>query len=227
MSRLLLPAGLVALALTAFTLAAQDPEAPRQTPTVPPRVGQKAVSPDKDLAPSKKAPLERNNAADKKAKRQRRSHVYLGVYTVPVEDLSNRTRKKMKLQSTDGVIVVDVMPDSPADEAGLKHGDVITHVNGKLVEDEEELSEDINKVGAGKQVKLTVIRDGDKREMKAELEESSGQEFAGGNHEEVIDEMMGICHMNVQRIEHLERKIERLEKRLAEMEKTRSVKDRE
>jgi membrane-associated protease RseP (regulator of RpoE activity) len=217
MSRFVLPAGMVALLLGAFTLAAQVREEPRQTPPAPAQAGHKDLKPDKDAA-GKKAPADIKKA-------HRRSRVYLGVFTVPVEDLSNRTRKKMKLQNTDGVIVVDVMPDSPAEEAGLRHGDVITHVNGKLIEDEEELSEDLNQIGPGKPVKLAVVRDGKKQEIKAELEEHPANEFpAGGVHEEEIDEIMGMCHHNAQRIEWLERKISRLERRLAEMEKSRSAK---
>jgi len=228
MSRFLVPAGLVALVLTAFTIAAQVRDDPRQAPPAPARAGQKAVSPDKDLAPSKKARADKDTPADKKAQRRReRSRCYLGVCTIPVEDLSNRTRKKMKLQNTDGVIVVEIMPDSPADESGLRHGDVITHVNGKLVEDEEELCEDLNQLGAGKPVKLADIRDGKKQEIKAELEEAPAGEFARFGHEDHMDEMMGMCHQNAQRIERLERKISRLEKRLADLDKTGSAKNKE
>ncbi|MGH7169750.1 MAG: S1C family serine protease [Gemmataceae bacterium] len=217
MSRFVLPAGMVALVLTALTVAAQVRQAPQQAPRAPAQAGRKALSPDKDLAPRKKA------SGDQKT--HRRHRVYLGVYTLPVEDLSSRSRKKMKLQSTEGVIVVEVMPDSPADEAGLRHGDVITHVNGKSVEDEDELSKDLNQLGAGKPVKLAVIRDGKKQEIKAELEEAPAFAFPGtGGHEEGIDEMMGMCHHNAQRIERLERQVSRLQKRLADMEKTHSVK---
>lgn len=229
MSRFLLPAGMVALVLSAFTIAAQVRDDPRQAPPAPVQPGQKAVSPSKDLAPAKKAGAAKGAATVKKAQRHRgKSRVYLGVCTVPVEDLSNRTRKKMKLQNTDGVIVIDIIPDSPADEAGLRHGDVITHVNGKLVEDEEELCDDLNQLGAGKPVKLAVIREGEKKDIKAELEETPAGEFSGlfGN-EEHMDEMMGMCHQNAQRIERLERKISRLEKRLADLDKTRSVKEKE
>jgi len=226
MSRYLLPAGLVALVLTALTVAAQVREKPRQAPPAPAQAGQKALSPDKALAPSKKAGVNKDGREDGKARDRRgRSRVYLGVWTVPVEDLSNRTRKKMKLETMDGVIVVDVKPDSPADEAGLRHGDVITHVNGKLIEDEEELIDDLNELGPGKQVKLAVIRDGKKKEITAKLDKSPANEDSGmGIPEEVIDEMMGICHHNAQRIERLERQVSRLQKQLADKDKTHSTK---
>jgi predicted metalloprotease with PDZ domain len=220
MFRFVLSAGLVALMISALTWAAQDREQqPKQAPPVRPQVGQKALTPDNDAPATKKAPAER------KAHHRR---VYLGVYTVPVEDLSSRSRKKLKLENTEGVIVVDVMPDSPADEAGLRHGDVILRVNGKEVDDEDELSKDLKQVGPGKSVNLAIIRDGKKQEIKAELQEAQPGDFrAHGNHDNEMDEMLGMCQQNTQRIERLERKIARLEKRLAEMGKTTSVKERE
>lgn len=221
MSRFVLSAGMVGLLLSALTLAAQVRE-PRQTPppTVQPKAaGQKALTPDEDVPARKKAP------ADQQSRRRHR-RVYLGVYTVPVEDMDSRTRRKLKLEKTEGVIIVEVMPDSPADEAGLRHGDVIVRVNGKPVDDEEELSKDLNQLGPGKPVTLSVIRDGKKQEIKAELEESPhGEHSAYSGHHEDLEEMMGICQRNAQRIEHLERKIMRLEKRLAEMGKGGSIKE--
>jgi len=212
---------MVALVLSALTVAAQVREEPGQVPTVRPRTGQKALPPDNDPPIVKKAP------ADQKAGRRQR-RVYLGVYTVPVEDLSSRTRRKLKLENTEGVIVVEVMPDSPADEAGLKHGDVIIRANGKPVDDEEELSKDLNQVGPGKPINLDIIREGKRQEVKAQLEEAQPGDFRGqGNHQEALDEIMGICQQNAQRIERLERKIARLEKRLAETTRTPAVREHE
>src|SRR5262245_20113506 len=156
MSRYVHPAGMVALAFSALSLFAQVRETPQTQE--PPK--QQTVTPDKGVTTDQPATPE---------KKARRSHkrVYLGVYTVPVEDMNSRVRKHLKLKDTEGVVVLEVMPDSPADEAGLRHGDVITHVNGKAVEDEEELREDLNRQGPDKPVKLSILRDGEEREVTA------------------------------------------------------------
>lgn len=211
MYRVFLATGMVALLVGAMVFATQVRETTQKAP--PPTVGaQKGAIADGT------APAGKHTQQSKK-----RSRVYLGVFTVPVEDMNARTRKRLKLPSSDGVYVADVLPDSPADEAGLKHGDVITHVNGKLIEDEDELVKDLNEVGPGKHIELTVFRDGKKQTIKAELDEiPAGEAGALFQHEGGNEEMMGMCHENAQRIEQLERKIMRLEKRLSEMEKSRS-----
>jgi len=214
MNRFLLPTGIVALLVSALLFGAQARKEPPSTQPAPAADGQKAPRPEKGVMP-----------LDQNQRRQGGKRVYLGVFTVPVEDMTNGARRKLKLPNGDGVYVIDVMPDSPAEAAGLKHGDVITHVNGKLVDDEEELVDDLKQVGAGKQVDLTVIRDGKKQEMKAKLDEIPARALgSGAGSEEGEDEMIGMMEHNSERIEQLERKISRLEKRLSELESSRSAK---
>jgi membrane-associated protease RseP (regulator of RpoE activity) len=217
MYRILLPTGVVALLVGALLFGAQArQEIPNDSPP-PPQNRQKAAVPEKGVPPMD-APQQQRGA----------KRVYLGVFTVPVEDMTGGTRRKLKLPSSDGVFVIEVMPDSPAEKAGLKHGDVITHVNGKLVDDEDELVDDLNKAGAGKQVDLCVFRDGKKQEIKAKLDEIPARALGGGaGADEAGDEVVGMCHENAERIDHLERRIMRLEKRLSEMEQSRSPKSGE
>jgi membrane-associated protease RseP (regulator of RpoE activity) len=217
MARRLFSLAAVAFFGTTLVVFAQE----RQTPGQAPRTSdkQQSVAPDQGLK-DKATP-------DKPGRRHKgQKRVYLGVYTVPVEDMSSRMRRRFQIKDNEGVVVVEVMPDSPAEDAGLRHGDVITHVNGKLIEDEEELSKDIHQIGAGKEVKLSVIRDGKKREMTAELEEGPAEAFSehGFGHGEGREFNGPAAHESQQRIEHLERKIARLEKRLEELERNQSGK---
>jgi membrane-associated protease RseP (regulator of RpoE activity) len=209
MYRLFLSTGMVALLVGAMVFAAQVREETQKTP--PP-----ATNPQKGVFAGEKAPADKQAPAH-----QKRPRVYLGVFTVPVEDMTNRTRKKLKLPSSDGVYVAEVLPDSPAEEAGIKHGDVITHVNGQLIEDEDELSEDLHKLGAGKEIDLAIVRDGKKQNIKAKLAEVPANQGKFGEGEG-NEELAGMCQENAQHIQMLERRISRLEKRLSEMEKARS-----
>src|ERR1700739_4879167 len=73
----------------------------------------------------------------------------------------------------DGVIIVRTLPGSPAAKAGIEGAtadgvirDVITEVNGKPIHSMEELTSTFEDVGIGKQVALTVERDGQSRTVK-------------------------------------------------------------
>lgn len=171
-------------------------------------------------------------ATHKAIQGKNRGRVYLGVYTVPVEDLNSRMKKRFNLKEDEGVIVLEVMPDSPADEAGLQHGDVITHVDGKAITDEDELRADLRKAGVGHQVKLSVCREGKKKEITAKLgahpaDERDSHVFAPlGDDDTIADTKTGLAGLR-ERLWRLERKIDRLEKRLDELNKTRSTRHQE
>jgi 2-alkenal reductase len=80
----------------------------------------------------------------------------------------------------DGVIIVRTLPDSPAAKAGIEGAtadgvirDVITEVNGKPIHSMEELTSTFEDVGIGKQVALTVERDGQSRTVQVSIADVS------------------------------------------------------
>jgi 2-alkenal reductase len=80
----------------------------------------------------------------------------------------------------DGVIIVRTLPDSPAAKAGIEGAssdgvirDVITEVNGKPVHGMDELASSFDDAGIGKQVTLTVERDGQSRTVQVSIADVS------------------------------------------------------
>ncbi len=73
--------------------------------------------------------------------------------------------------SDDGVTVRLVVPGSPADEAGLRRGDVIQAVDETAIETAEQLVEVIGSYAPGDEVTLTVVWRGDSREVTVALGE--------------------------------------------------------
>jgi len=59
-----------------------------------------------------------------------------------------------------GVEVTRIAPDSPAEKAGIKTGDVITQYNGQRVEGMDEFSRMVRETPAGREVKIVIIRNG-------------------------------------------------------------------
>ncbi len=81
----------------------------------------------------------------------------MGVYLQPItEDIASA----FDLKDTKGALIADVVPDSPAEKAGLKRGDVITKFDGKDVEDSVKLSAAVRQRMAGDKIQLEVIRGG-------------------------------------------------------------------
>jgi serine protease Do len=73
--------------------------------------------------------------------------------------------------NTHGVVVADVMEGGPADGAGLERGDVITRFNGQDVDSSRTLSRLVGSLEAGDKVVIDILRDGDRRELTARLDQ--------------------------------------------------------
>lgn len=69
-----------------------------------------------------------------------------------------------------GAFVNEVAPDTAADKAGLKAGDIITKINGNELTGFNELRAKIASLGAGAEVELTIIRSGDEQKLNVTLD---------------------------------------------------------
>ena len=60
---------------------------------------------------------------------------------------------------------MDVVKGGPAEHAGLKKNDIITHYGGKEITDSSELQNSVAATPAGQDMKLTILRDGKQQEL--------------------------------------------------------------
>ena len=67
---------------------------------------------------------------------------FLGVY---LQDLDQDTQEALDLDSKEGVLIEDVVEESPADQADLQEQDIIISLDGQKVESSEELKKAIAK----------------------------------------------------------------------------------
>ncbi len=104
-----------------------------------------------------------------------------GVLGVQGGELNNELAEAFGYETNHGAFVSQVMPDSAAHEAGLKAGDIITSINGKAIRTFGELRAKIATLGAGKTVKLGVVRDGKKKEFNVTLHESAQTKVKADN----------------------------------------------
>jgi serine protease Do len=132
-----------------------------------------------------------------------RPTAFLGVATMP---LTAAERSRLGVKADRGAVVMEVVPNTPAAQAGLQRDDVITAVNDKPVNDPQGLRAAVSEVGAGKDINLTVLRGGETKHIKARLEESPADAFVPP----ALDDGNPLRRM--------ERRLERLEKRVQELE---------
>jgi S1-C subfamily serine protease len=118
-----------------------------------------------------------NRVVDQLLTKGRITRGYLGLGMQPVR-LPKNLKTVLNLSSTGGVIVVNVEPDGPGDNAGVLIGDVLVTFDGSSVNDTGDILALLNSSDrVGKTVKLQVIRAGSLMELsitigeKAETEE--------------------------------------------------------
>jgi serine protease Do len=75
-----------------------------------------------------------------------------------------------------GVYVTAVTDKSAADKAGIESGDVIIKIDDVEVSTTEELNAEKNKHEAGEIVKLTIVRNGEEKDITVTLDEVQNAE---------------------------------------------------
>lgn len=93
---------------------------------------------------------------------------YLGI---GIQDLSQDLAKSFGIKNAKGALVSDVKEESPADQAGLKQGDVITAFQGSPVEDAVALQRLVTRTAVGMKVPVKVIRDGHEKDLTVTIGE--------------------------------------------------------
>jgi len=87
----------------------------------------------------------------------------------PADDERDTNRNRLGVTVGPGVVVADVLPDTPAADAGLANGDVIEDLNGRPVHSAHELRELVHHLDDSKEAVMRVTRAGEVREVRAKL----------------------------------------------------------
>lgn len=91
---------------------------------------------------------------------------FLGVF---LRELDGNLAKALGRDDRNGVLITEVGSDTPAEDAGLKPGDLIVEYNGKGVSDLQRLRLDISNTAPGSETKFSVIRNGKKKDIDVVL----------------------------------------------------------
>ena len=87
------------------------------------------------------------------------------------EDLPEELRAQLDLADGEGLLVAEVKPGSPAEQAGLKKNDILTKIDGKAVKGEEALATFMSSAKIGQEATLTVLRKSKELKLKVTIGE--------------------------------------------------------
>jgi len=93
-----------------------------------------------------------------------------GTIGVSVQDISPDLATAFGIEGNKGAVILELEPESPAQAAGLRQGDIIVQMAGKPVEGATDLRNQIGLMRVGEQVSLQIVRDGDKRTVQVKID---------------------------------------------------------
>jgi serine protease Do len=92
-----------------------------------------------------------------------------GWLGVSITDVGDDDIDRLKLREPKGVLVRNVMPGEPADQAGVKADDVIIALDGTALEASRDLQRLVSTTPVGKRVRVVVLRAGEQKEMEVTI----------------------------------------------------------
>ena len=101
-----------------------------------------------------------------------------GWLGVVIQDVTPALAKSFGLEKPEGILISEVVKDSPAEKAGLKSGDVLLRFDGKKIENAHVLSRIVANTPPDTQVVLDIMRDGKEQKVHLTIGTMQGNEEA-------------------------------------------------
>jgi serine protease Do len=109
-------------------------------------------------------------------------HVTRGFLGVAIQNLTPELADEFKLKEVNGALVGEVTPDSPAEQAGFKDGDVVLAFNHKKITDSRHLKLVVADTKPGTTVPVEIQRSGEKKTLTVTVKPLPGTEELADNH---------------------------------------------
>jgi membrane-associated protease RseP (regulator of RpoE activity) len=95
---------------------------------------------------------------------------------ISAQDLNGQLGAYFGAPDGKGVLITEVLPDTAAEEAGLKAGDVITRVGGKAIDSTADLRENLRSKSASGEITVSILRRGSAMTVRVKLPKPAAPE---------------------------------------------------
>lgn len=112
-----------------------------------------------------------------------------GFLGVGNQNLTPELAESFGLKDTNGVVITEVVKDSAAEKAGLKHNDVIVEFDGKPVQKAESFRHIVAMTRPGTKAKVVVLRNGERKTLTVEIGERPKQGQTASIKSEMLDKL--------------------------------------
>ncbi len=110
---------------------------------------------------------------------QAKGRVTRGWLGVSIQPLTPELAKSFGAKDNKGVLLSEVMPDSPAAKAGLQSGDILVEFQGKKMEAPADLQRGVGLTSPGTTAKITVWRDQSEKTLEVKIGEAPDEPREG------------------------------------------------
>jgi serine protease Do len=97
--------------------------------------------------------------------------VVYGWLGVQIQDITEDVAEYYGLSEREGVLVYQVLPESPAMKAGVRDGDLVKAFDGQPIRHSRELIEKVSVAKAGRKIALEILREGKRQTLQVEIGE--------------------------------------------------------
>ncbi|MDR3001748.1 MAG: DegQ family serine endoprotease [Fibromonadaceae bacterium] len=102
-----------------------------------------------------------------------------GWLGVNIQDINPSLAKALNLNPAKGALIAEVFNNSPAAKGGIKAGDVVRSINGKILENANDLRNTVAALRPGESAEFEVLRDGKKMKLKVTIALREENNLAG------------------------------------------------
>ncbi|HTY25090.1 MAG TPA: PDZ domain-containing protein, partial [Desulfomonilaceae bacterium] len=112
-----------------------------------------------------------------------KGRVVRGWIGVSIQTVTREMAKSFGLKEPIGALIAEVAAGGPADRGGIRQGDIIVSYDGKDVKSAKDLPRMVAETPVGKEVNVTVFRNGKEVPLRAKVEELTKERVAVLSHE--------------------------------------------